>query len=412
MDDPLTGSAARLDLTVFSELDVDVGIAYGDPVRRTLYEETHELFRESFRAFVEGEIVPHHERWERERIVERSFYRRAGELGFLCMAAPEELGGAGAHDFRFNAIQAEEICRAGVLASGIGLLTHNDLCLPYLLTLADEDQRARWVPGMCSGESLAAIAMTEPGTGSDLASIQTSAIRDGDHYVVNGSKTFITNGINGDLFIVACKTDPEERHSGMTLLVVEAGTHGFERGRSLEKIGQHAQDTAELFFDDVRIPLANRIGEEGKGFRHLVDKLAQERLSITVSAVAQARAAFEWTLAYCKERRAFGRPIGSFQANRRLAEMWTELELAQLASDRQVEALNAGELTPVDAAMTKWWTTELNKRVLDTCLQLHGGYGYTGDYPIARAWRDGRVMSIYGGTTEIMKEIVGRALEV
>jgi alkylation response protein AidB-like acyl-CoA dehydrogenase len=383
------------------------------PVRRTLYDETHDLFRESFREFVEREIVPHHERWERERIVERSFYRRAGELGFLCMAAPEELGGAGAHDFRFNAIQAEEICRAGVLASGIGVLTHNDLCLPYLLTLADEDQQARWVPGMCTGQLLAAIAMTEPGTGSDLASIQTSAIRDGDHYVVNGSKTFITNGINGDLFIVACKTDPEERHSGMTLLVVEAGMDGFGRGRALEKIGQHAQDTAELFFDDVRVPLANRLGEEGQGFRQLVDKLAQERLSITVSAVAHARAAFEWTLAYCKERRAFGTPIGSFQANRfRLAEMWTELELAQLASDRQVEALNAGELTPVDAAMTKWWTTELNKRVLDTCLQLHGGYGYIEEYPIARAWRDGRVMCIYGGTTEIMKEIVGRALDV
>ena len=382
-------------------------------MRRTLYDETHELFRESFRAFVEREIVPHHERWEQERIVERSFYGRAGALGFLCMAAPEELGGAGTHDFRFNAIQAEEICRAGVLASGIGLLTHNDLCLPYLLTLADEDQQARWVPGMCTGKLLAAIAMTEPGTGSDLASIQTSAIRDGDHYVVNGSKTFITNGVNGDLFIVACKTDPEERHSGMTLLVVEAGMDGFARGRALEKVGQHAQDTAELFFDDVRVPLANRLGEEGQGFRQLVDKLAQERLSITVSAVAHARAAFEWTLAYCKERRAFGTPIGSFQANRfKLAEMWTELELAQLASDRQVEALNAGELTPVDAAMTKWWTTELNKRVLDTCLQLHGGYGYTEEYPIARAWRDGRVMCIYGGTTEIMKEIVGRALEV
>jgi alkylation response protein AidB-like acyl-CoA dehydrogenase len=382
-------------------------------MRRTLYDETHELFRESFREFVETEMLPNYKRWEQERIVERSFYRRAGARGFLCMAVPEELGGAGADDFRFNAVQAEEITRAGVLASGIGLLTHNDLCLPYLLTLTDDDQKARWLPGMCSGELLAAIAMTEPGTGSDLASIQTSAIRDGDHYVVNGSKTFITNGINSDLLIVACKTDPEERHSGMTLLVVEAGMEGFERGRSLEKVGQHAQDTTELFFNDVCVPVANLIGEEGMGFRHLVDKLAQERLSITVSAVAHARAAFEWTLAYCKERRAFGKPIGSFQYNRfRLAEMWTELELAQLAADRQVEALNAGELTPVDAAMTKWWTTELNKRVLDTCLQLHGGYGYMEEYPIARAWRDGRVMSIYGGTTEIMKEIVGRALEV
>ncbi len=382
-------------------------------MKRTLYDATHELFRESFRVFVAKEMVPHHERWEQERIVDRGFYRRAGEMGFLCMAAPDEYGGAGTDDFRFNAIQAEEINRAGVLASGIGLLTHNDLCLPYILTLGNDEQKARWLPGMCSGELIAAIAMTEPGTGSDLAAIKTSAIRDGNEYVLNGSKTFITNGINSELVIVACKTDPDERHSGMTLLVVEAGMEGFERGRSLEKIGQHAQDTTELFFRDVRVPVENLIGEEGKGFQHLVDKLAQERLSITVSAVAHARTAFDWTLQYCKERQAFGRPIASFQHTRfTLAEMWTELELAQLAADRQVEARNAGELTPVEAAMTKWWTTELNKRVLDACLQLHGGYGYMEEFPIARAWRDGRVMSIYGGTTEIMKEIVGRSLEI
>jgi alkylation response protein AidB-like acyl-CoA dehydrogenase len=382
-------------------------------MKRTLYESDHELFRQSFRQFVEQEMVPNHERWERDRIVDREFYRRAGELGFLCMAAPEEYGGAGADDFRFNAIQAEEISRAGVLASGIGLLTHNDLCLPYILTLTNHEQRARWLPGMCSGDLLAAIAMTEPATGSDLAAITTAAVREGNDYVLNGSKTFITNGVNAELVIVACKTVPDERHAGMTLLVVEAGMDGFERGRSLEKIGQHAQDTTELFFHDVRVPVANRLGDEGKGFGHLVDKLAQERLSITVSAVAHARAAFDWTVAYCRERRAFGQPIGAFQHNRfKLAEMWTELELAQLAADRQIEARNAGELTPVEAAMTKWWTTELNKRVLDTCLQLHGGYGYMEEYPIARAWRDGRVMSIYGGTTEIMKEIVGRALEV
>jgi alkylation response protein AidB-like acyl-CoA dehydrogenase len=382
-------------------------------MRRTLYDDTHELFRESFRDFVDREMVPNNERWERERIVDRSFYRRAGERGFLCMAAPEAYGGAGVDDFRFNAVEAEEIARAGVYASGVGLLTHNDLCLPYVLTLTTDEQKARWLPGMCSGELVAAIAMTEPGTGSDLAAIKTTALRDGDHYVLNGSKTFITNGINSDLVIVACKTDPDERHRGMTLLAVEAGMEGFERGPSLEKIGQHAQDTTGLFFHDVRVPVENLLGEEGQGFRHLVDKLAQERLSITVGAVAHARAAFEWTLAYCKERTAFGQPIASFQVNRfKFAEMWTELELAQLAADRQVEARNAGELTPVEAAMTKWWTTELNKRVLDTCLQLHGGYGYMEEYPIARAWRDGRVMSIYGGTTEIMKEIVGRALEI
>ncbi|HEY2936330.1 MAG TPA: acyl-CoA dehydrogenase family protein [Gaiellaceae bacterium] len=382
-------------------------------MRRTLYDDTHELFRESFRDFIDREMVPNNERWERERIVDRSFYRRAGERGFLCMAAPEAYGGAGVDDFRFNAVEAEEIARAGVYASGVGLLTHNDLCLPYVLTLTTDEQKARWLPGMCSGDLVAAIAMTEPGTGSDLAAIKTTALRDGDHYVLNGSKTFITNGINSDLVIVACKTDPDERHRGMTLLAVEAGMEGFERGPSLEKIGQHAQDTTGLFFHDVRVPVENLLGEEGQGFRHLVDKLAQERLSITVGAVAHARAAFEWTLAYCKERTAFGQPIASFQVNRfKFAEMWTELELAQLAADRQVEARNAGELTPVEAAMTKWWTTELNKRVLDTCLQLHGGYGYMEEYPIARAWRDGRVMSIYGGTTEIMKEIVGRALEI
>ena len=381
--------------------------------KRTLFDETHDLFRESFCEFVQKEMVPNEDRWERERIVDRSFYRLAGELGFLGMAVPEELGGAGADDFRFNAIQAEEINRAGVLPSGIGLLTHNDLCLPYFLTLATDEQQARWLPGMCSGELIAAIAMTEPETGSDLASIKASAARDNDHYILNGSKTFITNGINCDLVIVACKTDPEEGHSGMTLLVVEGGMDGFERGRSLDKIGQHAQDTTELFFHDVRVPVANLLGEEGQGFRHLVDKLAQERLSISVSAVAHAWAAFGWTLDYCRERKAFGRPIGSFQHNRfKLAEMWTELELAQLAVDRQVDARNAGELTPVEAAMTKWWTTELNKRVLDACLQLHGGYGYMEEYPIAKAWRDGRVMTIYGGTTEIMKEIVGRALGV
>ena len=382
-------------------------------MRRTLYDDTHELFRESFREFVQREMVPNCDRWERERVVDRSFYRRAGELGFLCMAAPETYGGAGVDDFRFNAVQAEEIARAGVYASGVGLLTHNDLCLPYVMTLTTAEQKERWLPGMCSGELVTAIAMTEPGTGSDLAAIKTTALRQGDHFVLNGSKTFITNGTNSDLVIVACKTDPEARHEGMTLLVVERGMEGFERGRSLEKIGQHAQDTTELFFHDVRVPVENLIGEEGQGFRHLVDKLAQERLSITVGAVAHARAAFEWTLAYCRERQAFGRPIASFQVNRfKFAEMWTELELAQLAADRQVEARNAGELTPVEAAMTKWWTTELNKRVLDTCLQLHGGYGYVEEYPIARAWRDGRVMSIYGGTTEIMKEIVGRALDI
>jgi alkylation response protein AidB-like acyl-CoA dehydrogenase len=293
------------------------------------------------------------------------------------------------------------------------MLIHNDTCLPYLLAGTTDEQKARWLPGVCSGDLVTAIAMTEPGTGSDLAGIRTSAIRNGDHYVLNGTKTFITNGINSDLVIVACKTDPTQRHRGMSLLVVEAGMPGFERGRRLKKIGQHSQDTAELIFTDVQVPVANLIGEEGGGFKELVTKLPQERLSIAVLAVAQAETAFGWTLEYCKQREAFGQPIGSFQHNRfKLAEMRTEIDLARVFVDRQVEALNAGELTPEDAAEGKWWCTEMAWRVLDTCLQLHGGYGYMEEYPIARAWRDGRVPTIYGGTTEIMKEIIGRSLGV
>ena len=382
-------------------------------MRRTLYDETHDLFREAFRAFVEKEVRPHVEQWERAGIVDKAMFRKAGDAGFLGTAAPAEYGGGGTSDFRFNAVMNEEFCAAGVGASAACVLLHNDTCLPYFLAGADDEQKARWLPGICSGELMTAIAMTEPGAGSDLAAIRTTAIRDGDEYIVNGSKTFITNGFNADLFVVACKTDPTERHRGMSLLVVEGDRPGFERGRNLDKIGQHAQDTAELFFNDVRVPVANRLGEEGTGFRQLVTKLPQERLSLAVNAVAAAQAAFRWTLDYCKERRAFGQPIGSFQHNRfKLAEMRTEIDIAQVFVDRQVEALNAGELSAEDAAEGKWWCTEMAWRTLDTCLQLHGGYGYMEEYPIARAWRDGRIPTIYGGTTEIMKEIIGRSLGV
>jgi alkylation response protein AidB-like acyl-CoA dehydrogenase len=380
-------------------------------MRRTLFGEEHELFRESFRTFVDKEIAPNHLAWERAGIVPRELFLAAGAHGFLCMAAPEQHGGGGVDDFRYNLIISEEIQRAGVAGSGLGLTLHNDICLPYFLSLTDDDQKSRWLPGMCSGELISAVAMTEPAIGSDLASMKTTAVRDGDSYVVNGSKTFITNGINADLVITAVKTDPSERHKGMSLLVVERGMSGFERGRNLEKVGLHAQDTAELFFSDVAVPVANRLGAEGQGFLHLVQNLPQERLSIAMSAVAAARQAFEWTLAYAKEREAFGQPIGSFQNSRfRLAEMKTEIDIAEVFIDRCVTALGRGELTAEEAAEAKWWCTELQKRVVDTCVQLHGGYGYMLEYPVARAYVDARIQTIYGGTTEIMKEIIGRSL--
>jgi len=380
-------------------------------VERTLFDEDHELFRDSVRRFIAADLVPHNDDWERAGVVDRSMFTGAGKHGFLGMAAPVEHGGGGVADFRYNLVIAEEVQRAGINAAGLGWTLHNDICLPYFLALADEDQQARWLPGICSGELVTAIAMTEPAIGSDLASMTTTAVLDGDAYVVNGSKTFITNGINADLIITAVKTDPTERHRGMSLLVLERGMPGFERGRNLDKLGMHAQDTAELFFSDVRVPVANRLGEEGQGFRYLVTNLPQERLSIGATGVAAARAAFDQTLAYVKERTAFGQPVGSFQNSRfRMAEMATEIEIAQSFVDRCVLALNAGELTAEEAAMAKWWCTELQGRVADACVQLHGGYGYMAEYPVARAYADARITRIYGGTTEIMKEIIGRSL--
>jgi alkylation response protein AidB-like acyl-CoA dehydrogenase len=382
-------------------------------VRRNLFDDTHELFRESFATFVAKEISPHHDAWEEAGNIDKAMFRKAGAAGFLGIAAPAEYGGGGTPDFRYNVVMTEELFRTNVANSGVCFGLHNDVALPYFVSGTDDDQKARWLPGVCSGELMAAIAMTEPGTGSDLAAVRTTAVRDSDDYIVNGSKTFITNGINADLVIVVCTTDPGQRHRGITLLVIEAGMDGFERGRNLDKIGVHANDTAELFFSDVRVPAANRLGPEGSGFGQLMAKLPQERLGIAVNAVAAAEAAFGWGLDYAKERHAFGQPIGSFQHNRFvLAEMRTELDIAQVYVDRQVEALNAGELGAEEAAKAKWWTTELQWQVLDTCLQLHGGYGYMEEYPIARAWRDGRVQRIYGGTNEIMKEIIGRSLGV
>ncbi len=382
-------------------------------IPRNLFDDDHELFRQSFRQFVDAEIVPHAEEWDRAGNIDTAMFRAAGAAGFLAMAAPEGLGGGGVDDFRFNVVITEELARAGVLAAGFCITLHNDICLPYVLTVSTDEQRARWLPGICSGQSMLAIAMTEPAIGSDLASMRTTAIRDGDDYLLNGSKTFITNGINSDLVIVATKTDPAERHRGMTLFMVERGTPGFERGRNLDKVGLHAQDTAELFFDDCRVPAANRLGDEGSGFVHLVTKLPQERLSIAVAAVARAQAAFDWTLAYVKERTAFGQRIGTFQHNRfALAEMRTEIDHGQVFVDRCVDLLNEGRLTAEAASQAKYWSTEMENRVIDRCLQLHGGYGYMTEYPIARAWLDARVSRIYGGTTEIMKEIIGKSLGV
>jgi len=382
-------------------------------VRRDIFDEEHDLFRSAFRQFVDKEIVPYADEWEQAGITDRRMFLKAGEAGFLGINAPEEHGGGGVDDFRYNLITAEEIQMAGVNAAGTGIGLHNDVCLPYFLHAGTEEQKARWLPGICSGELITAIAMTEPGIGSDLAGMSTSAIRDGDHYVVNGSKTFITNGIHADLVITAVKTDPSQRHKGMSLLVLERGMEGFERGRNLDKIGMHAQDTAELFFSDVHVPVENLLGAEGEGFLQLVRNLPQERLNIAMAAVSAARAAFGWTLDYCKERQAFGKPIGSFQNSRfQLAEMATEIEVGQAFVDKCVVAHNAGELTAEEAAMAKWWATDLQGRVVDAGLQLHGGYGYMTEYPIARAYVDARVTRIYGGTNEIMKEIIGKSLGV
>jgi alkylation response protein AidB-like acyl-CoA dehydrogenase len=382
-------------------------------MRRTLFEPEHTDYRESVRRFVAEEITANHAEWESDGIVPRELFARAATKGMLAMQVPERYGGAGVDDFRFNQIVGEELGLAGTGGSGLGITLHNDICLPYFLDLCDDEQRERWLPGIADGSLITAVAMTEPEMGSDLAGLRTTARRDGGEYVVNGSKTFITNGINSDLVITAVKTDPSERHKGISLLILERGMQGFERGRNLEKVGQHSQDTAELFFEDVRVPVENRLGEEGQGFRYMTANLAQERLSIAIAGLAAARGALEATLEYVRERHAFGQPIGSFQSSRfALAEMATEIELAATFCDQAVLALNRAELSREDAAMAKWWCTELQGRVIDRCVQLHGGYGYMLEYPIARAFVDARVTRIYGGTTEIMKEIVGRSLGV
>jgi len=381
-------------------------------MQRKHYDAEHTAFADAVRMFLDKEVVPHFLDWERDGLTPREMFTAAGRGGLLGMAIPEQYGGGGVDDYRFNQVIGEQVSYAGVTGTGLGITLHNDICLPYFLAYCTEEQKQRWLPGTASGELITAIAMTEPGAGSDLSGIRTSAVLDGDHYVVNGAKTFITNGINADLVITAVRTS-EDRHRGLTLLVLERGMPGFERGRNLAKVGLHSQDTAELSFTDVRVPVANRFGDEGQGFYQLVANLPQERMSIAIAGISAARAAFDQTVAYVRERRAFGKSIGSLQNTRFvLAEISTEIDVAQAFVDQCVDALNDRELTVEDAAKAKWWCTELQGRVIDRCVQLHGGYGYMLEYPIARAYADARVTRIYGGATEIMKEIIGRSLSL
>ena len=374
-----------------------------------LYTSEHEDFRKTVRTFYEREVVPFHDQWEKDGIVPRDLWLKAGQAGLLCFDVPEEYGGMGVTDFRYNVIVSEEQTRAG--ASGPGFSVHTDIIVPYLTALGDHEQKRRWLPGTVSGEVITAIAMTEPGAGSDLQGVRTTAVDQGDHYLLNGSKTFISNGINADLVIVVARTDPEARHKGISLLVVEQGMAGFERGRNLDKIGLHAQDTAELSFSDVVVPKENLLGEEGQGFVYLMMNLPQERLIIAAQAVAAAEAIVAMCLDYAKTREAFGKPIGKFQHNRfLLAEMATETAIARTFIDDCLRKHLEGRLTAVDAAMAKWWCTELQNKLVNQGVQLHGGYGYMMEFPIAKAYLDSRISTIYGGTTEIQKEIIGRSL--
>ena len=380
-------------------------------MRRNVFADEHESFRALIRDFVAKEVVPHHAAWEKAGRLPREIFEKLGSLGVLGMAIPEKYGGAGVADYRYNVVLQEEAAR-GLVTLGT-VRTQLDVILPYFLTYADEEQRERWFPGLASGRLLTAIAMTEPGTGSDLAGMRTAAVRDGDHYILNGAKTFITRGLLADLVIVVARTstDPENRRAGLTLLVVEDGMPGFVRGRALDKIGIKAQDTAELSFDGVRVPVANRLGEEGAAFGYLGRNLPQERMTVAVGSVAQARAALDATVEYVKERKVFGAPVASFQNTKfELAAVAAEVEAAQAMLDRAVLELVGGELSGADAAKVKLFCTEVQARAVDRCLQLFGGYGYMLEYPIARLYADARVARIYAGTSEVMKVIIAKSL--
>ncbi|MBJ7289734.1 acyl-CoA dehydrogenase family protein [Williamsia sp.] len=379
-------------------------------MRRTLYGPDHAAFGESVSEFIDRYITPRHEAIIEQRFIDREIWKRAGESGFLGLEVPETYGGSEAGDYRFNAMFTELLSGvSAALPSAFGI--HVDIVAPYLIKLTTEEQRERWLPGFCTGDIVTAIAMTEPAAGSDLAGIKTTAKQEGTDWVINGSKTFITNGFNADLVVAAVKTSPEKKSKGITMFAIEKGMPGFERGRKLDKVGQPESDTAELFFTDVRVPAENVIGEVDRGFVHMMTFLPQERLNAAVSNLAHAKALFGETLTYVSERKAFGKSVGSFQFNKfTIAELATQIDVTQAFIDACVTAHTEGELSAADAAKAKWWTAEIQNKILDTCLQLHGGYGYMNEYRIAQAWKDARVTRIWAGSNEIMKEIIGRDL--
>ena len=377
-------------------------------ITRTIYQQEHEMFRDSVRKFLEDKVVPYHEQWEEDGQVDRSIWLKAGELGMISPTVPEEFGGVGV-DFRYNAIVDEEVSRLGL--SGLGFALHSDIAVPYIIHYGSDEQKRTYLPKLVSGEMISAIAMTEPGTGSDLQGVQTTAIKDGSDYILNGSKTFITNGQLADIVIVVAKTKPELGGKGTSLILLEEGTKGFTKGKNLKKVGMKAQDTSELFFDNVRVPQSNLLGEENKGFIYLMQDLPQERLSVTITGIAAAESILQQTIEYTKERKAFGQPIADFQNTQfKLAEMDTELTAARVFVDRCLELLIEGKLDTVTASKAKLLCSDLQCRVMDECVQLHGGYGYMWEYSVARAWADSRVQRIYAGTNEIMKLIIGRSL--
>ncbi len=379
-------------------------------MKRRIYDADHEAFRASVREFLDREVRPNIETFMEQKAIPREVWLEAGKQGFLGLEIPEEYGGSQAGDYRYNAVITEELAKVDMaMASTFGI--HADIVPPYLVHLTTDEQKQRWLPGVASGEILTAIGMTEPSGGSDLAALRTTAVRDGDDWILNGSKTFITNGYSADLVVVAARTSPEKKAKGITLFGVEAGMKGFNRGRKLDKVGQPDSDTAELFFEDVRVPAANVIGEIDQGFIHMMTWLPQERLGSAVTNLAHAAQILEETIEYTKQRKAFGRSIGTFQYNKfTIAELVTQIEVTQAYVDQAVLAHCEGELTPVDAAKAKWWSAQVQNDVLDACVQLHGGYGYMNEYRVARAWRDARVTKIWAGSNEIMKELIGRDL--
>ncbi|NIB44689.1 acyl-CoA dehydrogenase [Pseudomaricurvus alkylphenolicus] len=378
-------------------------------IERTLYDSEHEQYRDSVRKFLEAEVVPYHAQWEKDGEIDKALWLKAGEQGFLCTGAPEQYGGVGV-DFRYSAIFGEEMTRLG-LSGIVGLGLHSDVVVPYILNNGSEAIKQKYIPGCISGEIVTAIAMTEPGTGSDLQGVKTTAVRDGDEYVINGAKTFITNGQQADLVVVVCKTDPDAGAQGISLILVETSSAGFERGTNLEKVGMKASDTSELFFQDVRVPKENLLGQEGHGFYYLMQELPQERIGIAMAAIAGAETVLAQTVDYVKERKAFGKPIAAFQNTQfKLAELDALVSAQRVFVDRCLELHVEGKLDAVTASKAKLITTELQSRVIDECLQLHGGYGYMWEYPVARAYADSRIQRIFGGTSEVMKLIIGRAL--